>query len=333
MEVSREGYLEVATERLDMNITYSQCLKVNTYFVFTIDESVSGALGHEIGLSFSCRFVCCTKFTAKNRVKDSKWFKDKMLLTQAQEAGVVLNEEQQDLLADSLEEINDCEDLQLQATTNFKANHVDAYDSDYDDEATANAIFIANLSPVGSINDDMVEPCYDSDMLSKVPHYDTYHDSDMLNSNVQKNDMMFKFDEWIKRRTTLSPHQIGSWEKSNIKGAFKKDVIPFSENLKETFKLFEKGFIAEVKEMKDIFEQMEDEVEQCSVAKKCFEIEKKQLLINNDRLLEENISCDIMCTYLRSLNEVDNCGKCKSLDIVLLDLQESNNSLCELRKC
>ncbi|GJT59719.1 retrovirus-related pol polyprotein from transposon TNT 1-94 [Tanacetum coccineum] len=77
---------------------------------------------------------------------------------------------------------------------------------------------------------------------------------------------------------------------------------------------------------------MEDEVDQCYVAKKSFEIEKKQLLINNDRLLEENIASDIMCTYLRSLNEVDNCGKCKSLDIVLLDLQESNKSLCELRK-
>ncbi|GKA18284.1 hypothetical protein Tco_0698121 [Tanacetum coccineum] len=41
-----------------------------------------------------------------------------------------------------------------------------------------------------------------------------------------------------------------------------------------------------------------------------------------------------MCTYLRSLNEVDDYGKCKSLNIVLLDLQESNNSKektqCEL---
>ncbi|GJT70272.1 hypothetical protein Tco_1029558 [Tanacetum coccineum] len=72
---------------------------------------------------------------------------------------------------------------------------------------------------------------------------------------------------------------------------------------------------------------MEDEVDQCSVEKKSFEIEKKKLLINNDRLLEENIASDIMCTYLRSLNEVDNYGKCKSLDIVLLDLQESNKSL------
>ncbi|GKE36613.1 hypothetical protein Tco_1460018, partial [Tanacetum coccineum] len=43
--------------------------------------------------------------------------------------------------------------------------------------------------------------------------------------------------------------------------------------------------------MEDISKQMEDEVDQCSVEKKCFENEKKQLLINNDRLLEENISC------------------------------------------
>ncbi|GJQ93161.1 reverse transcriptase domain-containing protein [Tanacetum coccineum] len=85
-----------------------------------------------------------------------------------------------------LEETNKCEDLQLQATTNFKADQVDAYDSDYDDEATTNAIFMANLSPIGSLNDDTVAPCYDSNTLSKVPHYDTYHDSDMLNSNIQE---------------------------------------------------------------------------------------------------------------------------------------------------
>ncbi|GJV28866.1 hypothetical protein Tco_1385314 [Tanacetum coccineum] len=138
------------------------------------------------------------------------------------------------------------------------------------------------------------------------------------NLNIAQ-DLLTKFDECIKRRTTLSPHHIGIWEQSDIKGAFKKDIIPFSENLKETFKLFEKGFITEVKEMKDIFEQMEDEVDQFSVAKKSFEIEKKTF--NQQRsTLRENISSDIMCTYLRSLNEVDNCGKCKSLDTVLLDL-------------
>ncbi|GJS94367.1 hypothetical protein Tco_0801335 [Tanacetum coccineum] len=34
------------------------------------------------------------------REKDSEWFKEKMLLAQAQEAGVVLNDEQHDFLAD-----------------------------------------------------------------------------------------------------------------------------------------------------------------------------------------------------------------------------------------
>ncbi|GKB42976.1 hypothetical protein Tco_0887918 [Tanacetum coccineum] len=230
--------------------------------------------------------------TGKKRVKDSEWFKDKMLLAQVQKAGVVLNDEQQDFLTDSLEETDDYEDLQLQATTNFKVDHVDVYDSDCDDEATANAILMANLSPVGSINEDTIKPRYDSDILFEVPHYDTYHESDVLNSNIQE--------------------------------------LEYIENIVSNNEAYDE--LTKVKEMKDIFEQMEDEVDQCSVAKRCFEIEKKQLLINNDQLLEENISCDSMCTYLRSLNEADNYGKCKSLDIVLLDLQESNKSLCELRK-
>nr|GEV17768.1 copia protein [Tanacetum cinerariifolium] len=39
---------------------------------------------------------------------------------------------------------------------------------DCDDEATANAIFMANLSPVGSLNDDTVVPRYDFDTLSDI---------------------------------------------------------------------------------------------------------------------------------------------------------------------
>nr|GEV02588.1 retrovirus-related Pol polyprotein from transposon TNT 1-94 [Tanacetum cinerariifolium] len=69
---------------------------------------------------------------------------------------------------------------------NFKADHVDAYDLDCDDEATTNAIFMEILSSVGSLNDDTVGPRYDFNMLSAVPYYDTRHDSDMLNSNVQE---------------------------------------------------------------------------------------------------------------------------------------------------
>ncbi|GJV90929.1 retrovirus-related pol polyprotein from transposon TNT 1-94 [Tanacetum coccineum] len=80
-----------------------------------------------------------------------------------------------------------------------------------------------------------------------------------------------------RRRTTLSPHEIGSWEQSEIKGAFKAYVIPFFENLKETFKLFEKRFIIEVKEMKDIFEHMEDEVSSLVNERERIKLEYKKL--------------------------------------------------------
>ncbi|GJX68341.1 integrase, catalytic region, zinc finger, CCHC-type containing protein [Tanacetum coccineum] len=142
-----------------------------------------------------------------------------------------------------LEETDDCEDLQLQATTNFKADHVDAYDSDCDDEATTNAIFMA------------------------ICH--------LLALSMMKWLHLIMIMTYSLRRITLSSREIGSWEQSNIK---------------------------EVKEMKDIFEQMEDEVDQCSVAKKSFENEKKQLLINNDRLLEENIIL-ILCALKGKFSE------------------------------
>ncbi|GJX53378.1 retrovirus-related pol polyprotein from transposon TNT 1-94 [Tanacetum coccineum] len=96
--------------------------------------------------------------TAKKRVKDAEW----------------------------LEEINDCDDLQLHTTSNFKVDHVDAYDSDCDDEATACEIFMASLSLAGSTSGDTTGPTYDSELLSEVPHYDNYHKDAILNDYVQE---------------------------------------------------------------------------------------------------------------------------------------------------
>nr|GEU93699.1 retrovirus-related Pol polyprotein from transposon TNT 1-94 [Tanacetum cinerariifolium] len=81
---------------------------------------------------------------------------------------VVLNEEEQDFLADSLEKTDDYEDLQLQATINFKAYYFDAYDSDCDDEATTHVIFMEKLCPIGSLKDDTISPCYNFDTLFEV---------------------------------------------------------------------------------------------------------------------------------------------------------------------
>ncbi|GJR24840.1 hypothetical protein Tco_0973367 [Tanacetum coccineum] len=86
-----------------------------------------------------------------NTVRDVKENQPrKMSLAQAQEARVILQEEQQDLLADDLEDLDlDCDDLQLHTTSIFKADHVDAFDSVFDEAPTASAIFMARLSPAG----------------------------------------------------------------------------------------------------------------------------------------------------------------------------------------
>ncbi|GKB68065.1 integrase, catalytic region, zinc finger, CCHC-type containing protein [Tanacetum coccineum] len=128
--------------------------------------------------------------------------------------------------------------------------------------------------------------------------------SQVLKNLHNARDLLDKFDECIKRRTTLSPHQIGSWEQSNIKGAFKKDVIPFSKYLKETFKLFEKGFINEVKEMKDSFKQMEDEelLEEARVLKPLDEHIGHASKFD-ERIQELLVYVSALCPFTQSGNE------------------------------
>ncbi|GJU14947.1 hypothetical protein Tco_1142913 [Tanacetum coccineum] len=157
------------------------------------------------------------------------------------EVGVVLNDEQQDFLADSLEETDDCEDLQLQAASNFKADHVDAYDSDCDDEATANAIFMANLSLVGSLNDDTVEPYYDFDILSES--YDeltsnnnviSYTDYMLTIGNdddhVQKNDMMLSVIEQMKSQ--VGKCNMVNQEKQSENGSLTSELEQYKDRVR-----------------------------------------------------------------------------------------------------
>nr|GEX05634.1 hypothetical protein [Tanacetum cinerariifolium] len=78
-------------------------------------------------------------------------------------------------------------------------------------------------------------------------------------------------------------------------------------SLREYFETFVQGLLKEINEMKVVFNQIETEVDQCSVDRKYFEIEKKELLIEIDRLLEQLIFQDIMCTAMHADLE-NKCG-------------------------
>nr|GFA55691.1 hypothetical protein [Tanacetum cinerariifolium] len=126
-----------------------------------------GALGKQrVIVCYNCKgegrmSKQCTK---PKRKQDAEWFKDKVLLVQAQASGQVLQEEELEFLADP----GMAESLSNQTiiTNNaaYQADDMDAYDLDYDKLNSAKIALMSNLSYYGS--DNLAEaigfqnPCY-----------------------------------------------------------------------------------------------------------------------------------------------------------------------------
>nr|GEV32840.1 hypothetical protein [Tanacetum cinerariifolium] len=112
----------------------------------------------------------CTK---PKRKQDDSWFKDKVLLVQAQENVQILHEEELPFLADL--RIAEAQATQTVIAHNaaYQADNLDAYDSDYDEINTAKVSLMANLFYYGS--DDLVEKAqqlepnlYDGNVVEKT---------------------------------------------------------------------------------------------------------------------------------------------------------------------
>ncbi|GKA91701.1 retrovirus-related pol polyprotein from transposon TNT 1-94, partial [Tanacetum coccineum] len=88
----------------------------------------------------------------KKRVKDSQYFKDKMLLMEAKEKGTVLDAEAEAFLADVECTAPYDQPLAITTTNMFEVSHEDAYDSDVDEGPHAAAAFMANLSSTSGTN-------------------------------------------------------------------------------------------------------------------------------------------------------------------------------------
>nr|GEY33240.1 hypothetical protein [Tanacetum cinerariifolium] len=113
--------------------------------------------------------------TQPKRPQISEYYKDKMLLMQAQENRVALDAEQLLFLADNVFQADDC----------------DALDSDADAAPTAQTMFMANLSSADPITDE-AGPSYDSNILSEVHDHDHYqvaacahHEEHVMHDSVQ----------------------------------------------------------------------------------------------------------------------------------------------------
>ncbi|GKD61505.1 hypothetical protein Tco_1299014 [Tanacetum coccineum] len=112
------------------------------------------------------------QYTKSKRKRDDSWFKDKVLLVQAQASGQILHEEELAFLADP--GIPEGQAIQTVITHNvaYQSDDLDAYDSDCDELNTAKVALMANLYHYGS------------DALVEVHNHDNVNNN-LINQAVQ----------------------------------------------------------------------------------------------------------------------------------------------------
>ncbi|GJT56246.1 hypothetical protein Tco_0991300 [Tanacetum coccineum] len=186
------------------------------------------------------------------------------------------------------------QDLKLNEYNVFQADQCDAFDSDVDEAPTTQTMFMANLSSIDPIYDE-AGPSYDSDILSEVQDHDNYVDSvgeyhkvHKMQNNVQPNYVVESDVEYTSDSNIILYEQ---YVKDNA-------VQVVQKPLKEHFERIQTALIKEVKKMKEIFKQMEVEVEQNAVDKQCADIERKNLLIQNENLIVNWLSNEVFYSVM-----------------------------------
>ncbi|GKA65420.1 retrovirus-related pol polyprotein from transposon TNT 1-94 [Tanacetum coccineum] len=150
----------------------------------------------------------------------------------------------------------------------------------------------------------------------------------MVNTSLKKlKHHLSSFDVVVKERTTATAITEGSWGFEHTKACFRDEIIPFVKSLKDLFNTFDQYLIDELSEVQNVFNQMEQAVEQHRLESKTFEVKMNQVLNENKQLLEQVINKDIVNIIMNS--SVDNasvnvheCEKFLKLETELLNKED-----------
>ncbi|GJW76885.1 retrovirus-related pol polyprotein from transposon TNT 1-94 [Tanacetum coccineum] len=141
----------------------------------------------------------------------------------------------------------------------------------------------------------------------------------MVNTSLKKLKYhLANFDVVVKERTTPTAITEGTWGFEHTKACFRDEIIPFVKALKDLFSTFNQQLVDELAEVQNVFYQMEQAVEQHRVESKTFEVKMNQALNENERLLEQVMSKDIVNLIVNSSMDfasvnVHECEKCLKL--------------------
>ncbi|GJZ93212.1 hypothetical protein Tco_0665277 [Tanacetum coccineum] len=145
----------------------------------------------------------------------------------------------------------------------------------------------------------------------------------MVNTSLKKLKYhLAGFDVVVKEITTPTAITEGSWGFEHTKACFRDEIIPFVKALKDLFNTFNQYLVDELFEVQNVFHQMEQAMEQHRLESKTFEVKINQVLNENERLLEQVLSKDIMNIIVNSsVNNasvnVHECEKCLQLETEL----------------
>nr|GEX46292.1 copia protein [Tanacetum cinerariifolium] len=163
----------------------------------------------------------------------------------------------------------------------------------------------------------------------------------MVNSSLKKLKFhLASFDMVVKERTTATIIAEGTWGFEHTKACFRDEIIPFVKALKELFNSFDQFLIDELTEVQNIFNQMEQAVEQHCVEKNKFQDKIKGVLKENERILEQAISTDIVNIIMNAnvnyaCKTVNECERCVTIetelqrDFIKNECYDKNNSFSQ----
>nr|GEW12060.1 hypothetical protein [Tanacetum cinerariifolium] len=318
--------------------------------------------------------------------RDATWFRDKVLLVEAQGNGKVLYEEELEFLADPGVAEGPVTQTVITHNVAYLADDLDAYDSDCDGFSIDKAVLMFNLSSYGS--DVLFEVNKDNLMANESlsAELERYKERVKLLEERKNMDLSTRekliIDDIIREKNAHviaketnvvliadSEETLMLEEESRSKILLKQsdpmvlekkvNIKPINyDELNQLFKDFGKRFVPQ-RELSDeqalhpITDQsafspvkikasrelpkMKADVQQYHVDKQRFEIQKKQCLIENDRLLDQIISQDIVNIVVNSsldintfvnvkssvaindsVNYVKMCNKCLELEAELI---------------
>nr|GEV74659.1 hypothetical protein [Tanacetum cinerariifolium] len=308
------------------------------------------------------------QFPKLKRKRDATWFREKVLLVEAQGNGNVLNEEELEFLANP--SITEGHVSQSVITYNaaYQADDLDAYDSDCDEISTAKAetnsstqqdamilsVFEQLSEQVTNCNNVNKDNLMANESLSaelerykerKVKELDnivckigqsmqTVHmltKPQVLNDSNLKQALGFQNPFYLKKAQQIKPMlydgNVIAKETNVISIVGSEDTLMLEE---ENFgkRFVPQRELADEQALDPIIDQsasspvkieaprelpnIEVVVQQYQVDKQCFKIQKKQFLIENDRLLDQIISQDIVNVVMRSSVDVNTSVKVNS---------------------